>query len=273
MPKNQIHLTWRAKFRKAMLSLADRIDIFFGVASKYEAPRWLSHQYGITSDIDVAMHFFRILLDHTNITRISSILEIGCGAGRNTGPLKYYLKEPGFYEGFDIMPDGIEHCISNVSPHFNNFHFQRVDIFNSYYNPSGKIKSKSFKFPFPDSTFDVVLSTSVLTHMRPADARHYVAESARVLKPGGTVMHTFFVLDDDGIKAVQAETGTPFRFWVEDFMTGNTSYVEEAVAMPEALVRSMYEDAGLDIQILPAQWSNGEQPVSFQNVVLGLKRA
>jgi SAM-dependent methyltransferase len=272
MSKNQMTFSLGGRLRKSMLGLADWIENFWGVASKYEAPKRLSHQYGVTSDVDVAMHFFRIMLDHAGLSRTSSILEIGCGAGRNAGPLKYYLTEPGRYEGFDIMPEGIEHCTRQVTPHFPSFRFQRVDLFNSYYNPSGKVASSDFRFPYPDGEFDLVLATSVMTHMRPEEARHYVAESARVLKPGGVAMHTFFVLDAQGEEAVRKDTALhPFRFEVDGFRTSDPKYPEAAVAMPEATVRSMYEDAGFEIEILPAEWSQGDRPVSFQNVVIGRK--
>lgn len=272
MSKNQMTFSLGGRLRMAMLGLADRIETFWGVASKYEAPKRLSHQYGVTSDVDVSLHFFRIMLDHAGLTRTSSILEIGCGAGRNAGPLKYYLTGTGGYEGFDIMPEGIEHCARSVTPHFPNFRFQRVDLFNSYYNPAGKIPSSEFIFPYPDGAFDLVLATSVMTHMRPEEARHYVAESARVLKPGGVAMHTFFVLDAQGEEAVRKDVALhPFHYEVDGFRTSDPNYPEAAVAMPEAVVRSMYGDAGLEIEILPAEWSRGEQAVSFQNVVIGRK--
>ncbi|MEA3017649.1 MAG: hypothetical protein QOI38_2371 [Sphingomonadales bacterium] len=272
MSKNQMSFSLGGRLRKSMLGLADWIEGFWGVASKYEAPKRLSHQYGVTSDIDAGMHFFRIMLDHAGLTRTSSILEIGSGAGRTAAPLKYYLTDAGRYEGFDIMPEGIDHCTRHVTPHFPNFRFRHVDLFNSYYNPSGKVASSAFRFPYPDGDFDLVLANSVMTHLRPDEARHYVAETARVLKPGGVAMHSFFVLDAQGEEAVRKENVVPaFRFWAEGFMTSDPEHPEAAIAMPETTVRSMYEDAGFEIEILPAEWSHGDRPVSFQNVVIGRK--
>jgi SAM-dependent methyltransferase len=43
--------------------------------------------------------------------------------------------------------------------------------------------------PFDDATFDVIASDAVLEHVRNLDAM--VAETARVLKPGGYALHTF----------------------------------------------------------------------------------
>jgi SAM-dependent methyltransferase len=42
--------------------------------------------------------------------------------------------------------------------------------------------------PFPDGSFDVVYSYSVLQHFSKEDARATIAEAARVVRPGGTVL-------------------------------------------------------------------------------------
>jgi SAM-dependent methyltransferase len=273
MAKNEIPLSLRTRLRKGLLGLSDRIERHYGMASKYEPPKQLSHQYGVTNDVDISMHFFRLMLNHGNLSRTSSVLDVGSGAGRNSLGLRYYLQPPGFYEGFDIMPEGIDHCVKNITPSFPNFRFKRVDVFNSYYNPTGKVKSSELVFPYEDSTFDLIISSSVMTHMRPVDARQYVEESARVLKPSGTIMHTFFVVDAQGEKAIkQGIAALPFQHEVEDFRTTDLSYPEAAIAMSESSVRSMYGDAGLNCEILPAEWSRGENPATFQNVVLGKKR-
>lgn len=43
--------------------------------------------------------------------------------------------------------------------------------------------------PFPDHAFDVVYSSNVLEHLRPSVLSALLAETARVLRPGGTAMH------------------------------------------------------------------------------------
>ena len=42
-----------------------------------------------------------------------------------------------------------------------------------------------------------MILTSVLTHLLEDEAEHYLAETARVLEPGGRALATFFLLDDD----------------------------------------------------------------------------
>src|SRR5206468_8133452 len=71
-------------------------------------------------------------------------------------------------------------CSSDL-PHF---HFQFVDVVAGAHNPEGKLQGAEFTFPYPTDTFDIALASSVFTHMLPGGVEHYVAETARVLKPG-----------------------------------------------------------------------------------------
>lgn len=50
-----------------------------------------------------------------------------------------------------------------------------------------QITQSPYRFPFPDASFDVVTSTSVLEHAQ--NPEEYMAEISRVLKPGGIAMH------------------------------------------------------------------------------------
>ncbi len=62
--------------------------------------------------------------------------------------------------------------------------------------------------PVPDSSFDMVLSTQVLEHV--PEPAHYIAETFRVLKPGGTLVLTTHGLFGDH--------GCPYDFqrWTAD---------------------------------------------------------
>jgi 2-polyprenyl-3-methyl-5-hydroxy-6-metoxy-1,4-benzoquinol methylase len=64
--------------------------------------------------------------------------------------------------------------------------------------------------PVPDGSFDMVLSTQVLEHV--PEPAHYIAESFRVLKPGG-----FLVLTTHGLFG---DHGCPYDFqrWTADVL-------------------------------------------------------
>ena len=272
MSKNRIHLSKGDRVRKTLLRISDRIDRFCGTTSPNVPPKALWFQYGTGSFQEVGLEFFRILLDHCGLQRDSNILDIGSGVGRIAAPLRYFLKPPGSYVGADIMPEGIDYCTANVTPNFPNFTFERLDVYNSYYNPEGTVAPEEYSFRYPDGSFDLIISTSLMTHLRPEAAARYVAETARMLRAGGCSMHTFFVVDELAEKHIaEGKTALVMPHRVDNFFTANPDYVEAALGIPLALVSKMYADAGLEMEIRYGTWAQHENPLSFQDVVIGRK--
>ena len=152
--------------------------------------------------IDVLEEWFRwgeewsmLLRIYGHVTHSSSVLEIGCGLGRIAFPLRYILSADGSYEGFEICQNKVVFLERTFHRAYSNFRFVWANIHNTYYNPQGQITSTDYRFPYPAATFDIVYAASVFTHMLPDATAHYFRESARVLKPGGCAVFSFFLLD------------------------------------------------------------------------------
>ena len=139
------------------------------------------------------------------------VLDVGSGIGRMVHAIGDYLKPPGGYDGIEIAPNGVKWCTENITPRLPHFRFHHADVYNQVYNPAGRYRARVYRFPFPNSTFDFVLLTSVFTHLLPRDVSHYLDEIARVLKPGGRVFGTFFLLNPERMRIVRSGGG-PFRF-------------------------------------------------------------
>lgn len=206
----------------------------------------------------------RLEPDHT-------VLDVGCGVGRMAVALTSFLSPKGEYWGFDVSRRAIDWCRREISSRFHNFHFQWSDVFNSAYNPRGRQAARSYAFPFPDSTFDFVCLTSVFTHMLPADLERYLSEVARVLKPGGRCLATFFLLNDESKALIAAGASTqPF----EDELPGCRVYArnvpEAAVAYEEQDVRRLYERVGLqaDLLIYSGGWCGRASFVDYQDMIV-----
>lgn len=129
------------------------------------------------------------------LTPESNVLEIGCGTGRTALGLAKILND-GNYTGMDIEAYSISTCVTNPLLQTKKFKFDLIDIYNREYNPNGKFKPEEYKFPYADSSFDVIFMVSVFTHMLPADTKRYMQEFAIMLKPGGRVFITTFLMDD-----------------------------------------------------------------------------
>src|SRR5947209_7464473 len=103
-----------------------------------------------------------------------------------------YLKPPGRYEGLDILRDRIEYAQNHISSRFPHFHFQVADLYNSAYNPSGRVNPADYVFPYADGSFDISYAASVFTHFVPAVTANYFQQTRRVLRKGGRVCTASF---------------------------------------------------------------------------------
>lgn len=128
------------------------------------------------------------------LSKNSSVLDVGSGIGRMAIPLTKRLTE-GRYEGFDIMKVGVEWCRKHISGSYPNFNFTLADLSNDLYRNEGA-DAVSFRFPYSDEQFDLVIVISVFTHMIAPEVLNYTSEIYRVLKKGGKCYATFFILND-----------------------------------------------------------------------------
>ena len=108
------------------------------------------------------------VLEQAGVAVGGSILDAGCGGG---GMPLSFAEEARQVVGIDLAPrfGDAGHRLA-AERGFKNLHFARAD---------------GQALPFPDASFDMVLSHAVIEHV--ADAALYMRELARVLKPGGTM--------------------------------------------------------------------------------------
>ena len=109
-------------------------------------------------------------------------------------PLLEFLEPDVRYEGFDVVEEGIKWCRREITPRHPNFKFQLADLYNGRYNPHGTVHAAEYRFPYNHSSFDFAISTSVFTHLGPAEVENYLREAFRVLRPGGRLFGTWFLL-------------------------------------------------------------------------------
>lgn len=105
-------------------------------------------------------------------------LEIGCGAGPLTDSIASNTGATGV--GIDISPPGIhaQHLRRGSRSHFDAFVASGTEL------------------PFPDRTFDAVVSTDLLEHLERPE--RFFQEAARVVKPGGRALVRVNVMDFGG---------------------------------------------------------------------------
>ncbi len=129
------------------------------------------------------------------ISKGEQVLDVGCGAGVDTILAAMITGPNGSAVGVDIVPEMIARGESNL---------QMTDIDNvSFRKTSGE------DLPFPDDTFDVVISNGVINLI--PDKRSALAEIFRVLKPGGRLM----TADQVAIDNVETDIKTRLANWFQ----------------------------------------------------------
>lgn len=173
------HLLGSARVRRAIWQLwypyltrrirADDV-LFLNYAFVEEPPRALP--------LDPADEINRacIQLYHHVATQVDlrgrAVLEVSCGHGGGASWIARRLK-PASYTGLDLNPSGIRFCRER----------HRVDGLTF-------VRGDAERLPFPDASFDAVLNVEA-SHCYPSLPR-FLAEVARVLRPGGHFLYADF---------------------------------------------------------------------------------
>ena len=178
------------------------------------------------------------------------VLEIGCGVGRMALPLTQYLDSS--YDGIDIVLDGIRWCASTITPAYPEFRFHHLDVANGLYNPDGRIEGETATLPFKAASYDFVILTSVITHLRTADTERYAAEIARVLKPGGRCFLSLF-RDAPGVE-----------------LLADPEHPNAAVAYDEEFLLGRFAAHGLRPAraVMRGHWSGQREAENFQDLLV-----
>ncbi len=223
--------------------------------------------------LPVGLEFLAYLVNYAHLKPTDHILDIGCGVGRMAYTLAYYLEPTAKYEGFDIVENLIQWNQDNITPQFPNFHFQKVNIQNTWYNPTGNIAAQDFQFPYADASFDVIFLTSVFTHLRGYETAHYLDEIKRVLKPGGRCLFTCFLITAESQELIDAgKSSQNLIHNLGDCLTSSLENPELAIGFPESFVESLISDRGFSLLSKNyGSWCGRQEFTTYQDMVVILK--
>lgn len=129
----------------------------------------------------------------------ASVLDIGCGCAKTA---RFLAVDPrvGRYVGFDPIASAIAWNRRFVVPITGErFRFLHVDLYSAEYNPQGTLHAGDFRFPAEEASIDVAIAASLFTHLLEPDAKHYLREAARVLRPDGRVILSLHTEPPEGV--------------------------------------------------------------------------
>ncbi len=203
-----------------------------------------------------------------------AVLDIGCGWGRLAMPLAARLGPGGRYLGMDAAAEAIAWCRRNIAEADPRFRFHHADIRNSYANPRGRIPAaRAVLLPW-EERFDRVVAFSLFTHLLPEATARYLAEAARLCRPGGQLVATFFLLDD-AARAAMAEGRSDRSFPVAHGIAriADAAVPEDAVAYEAREILALLDAAGFDADWRPGAWcARGVAPFEYQDLVVARRR-
>jgi len=158
--------------------------------------------------------------------RFNSILEIGCGTGKNTA----FLAQIGIsVHALDFSQGMIEKAKEKV--HAKNVRFSMVDI--------------TKKWPCNDREFDLIVCNLVLEHIE--NLSHIFFEAERTLEPKGR----FFINELHPFKQYE---GSKARFYREDETTEVEAFVHHISEFTNAAIAN-----GLTLMKLNEYWHEADQ--------------
>jgi SAM-dependent methyltransferase len=197
-------------------------------------------------------------LDVAGLRPTDRVLDIGSGIGNLAVGLIGHLQ--GTYDGIEVDKESVAWCRQAITSRYPTFRFHEADLASGAYNPGGRLSAASYRFPFPDRSFDAIFLGSVYTHLLPEDTAHYVKEVARLLAPGGFCVASYFLLDDERRRSID-DRRSFMPFPVEHSAVcrlNDASRPEAAVAFDETFIRGLHDDSGLRIRdVRRGQWWNG----------------
>lgn len=115
------------------------------------------------------------LLTDLGLTPDGNLLDVGCGTGLLTTAAERFLTDRGLYWGTDLAPEAVEFCRRKFTR--PNFRFAVNGMTT---------------IPVTGVKFDAIAYYSVFTHTYPDETALLLAESKRLLAPGGFVFADLF---------------------------------------------------------------------------------
>jgi SAM-dependent methyltransferase len=214
---------------------------------------------GVEDWAGVAENHMRVYATYAPIEPHHHVLEIGCGVGRDAIPLTKRLGPDGSYTGVDIMHDCIDWCRTNITPKHPNFTFHATDIRSADYNPTGSLTTAQYELPLANASIDRVILQSVFTHLLEDEITHYLSQFRRVLRDGGLVCATCFLIDSEALELART-SGSRYTFdhvYGDDIRVHDSANPRRVVGIGFEALHRMLQCAGMELTAPPARgyWS------------------
>ena len=154
-----------------------------------------------------------------------------------------------------------------------NFDFRYLDIQSQIHNPGGALHVRQVSIPVDSTSIDRIILQSVFTHMFEDDIVHYLGEFRRVLRPGGRVFASWFLLDDESLALAQSVPDGALTFRIaygDGCLINDEAHPEGAVGFIPAAFDRILERGGfeLDQPVHRGFWCGREGVTDGQDIAV-----
>ncbi len=153
--------------------------------------RMMTTSKPLTDYFVIATHYGFFLQKYANLKPNSHVVDIGCSWGYLGFALANFLNSDGAYLGVEVQIEATKWSKERLGWLGENFQFAHLDIHNDFYNPEGDIPRDQVRLPMPDQWVDVMIASSVFTHMLEDGVQGYLCEIHRVLASGGIAAFSY----------------------------------------------------------------------------------
>jgi ubiquinone/menaquinone biosynthesis C-methylase UbiE len=155
------------------------------------------------------------------------LVDVGCGSGRTA----FALRSVGQlrYHGTDVVPELLAYAEQKAAR--PDWKFTLVE---------------GLTIPDVDGVADIVAMFSVLTHLTEPESRRYVADAARVLKPGGSLIASFL---DPALEPHRRASGG----WLEQIVNRVRGGAVKGVTLTREQIEQWARDFALHAQFFDHQ--------------------
>ncbi|MCP2669668.1 class I SAM-dependent methyltransferase [Maricaulaceae bacterium EIL42A08] len=209
--------------------------------------------------------FFESFRDAVDLKTDDHVLDLGCGVGRLARPICAYLDDAGRYAGFDISQRALNYARKTVSGPCQ-IEFHHADLANAEYRRTGA-SAHSYRFPAEDASVDAALATSLFSHLKADAAEAYLAETGRVLKPGGRILLTAFIVEAEDLTSLESgQARLNLQAMGEGVYAADPRHPERAIGFDRSLFESWAKAAGLSIESrVPGDWRGPATQQDYQD--------
>jgi SAM-dependent methyltransferase len=257
--------------------LLEPFDAVFRRINRLQAypPIALRRQVGVLGTLDgVGREFVTYLRLLGGLKVSSKVWDSGCGCGL----LELALEQSGWQGtllGTDIHKPCIQWAGRTISRRQPSFRFEHADIYNAAYWPRGKLTAREWFAQFHEGDFDLIVAKSLFTHMLPDELELYLSEIARRLKPSGSALLTFFLLNEEQ-RALEARGKNEIGFIRQDdrYSVRLVQAPTAAVGYDEKYLLGKLQASGLKSGpvLHYGTWSGRADGLSFQDIILVQRR-